>query len=24
VGVRYPGTPLKSAMKYFWQVAGKD
>ena len=24
VGVRYAGTPLKSAMKYFWQVAVKD
>ena len=24
VGVRYAGTPLKSAMKYFWTVAVKD
>ena len=24
VGVKYAGTPLKSAMKYFWQVAVKD
>ncbi len=24
VGVKYAGAPLKSAMKYFWQVAVKD